>query len=681
MQWSLSLRRHRCVLILGLLWFIGTPGFVHAQFVRYPGVRIGDQVWMAENLNVDRFRNGDPIPEARTDAEWEHAAQNGWPAWCHYANDSANGATYGKLYNWHAVNDPRGLAPEGWHVPTDAEWTRLTNRLGGVQQAVRKLKSRTGWADAADGRSGNGSNLSGFSGRPGGFRSVNDGGFRGMGVCGIWWNATIGYRESYGEVMAGPRMRSLWSRGRPVDREVELMKGTGYSVRCLMDPPLRKKRDAGSHPVHADPRVVDSVPVSHSPVPLPSVVIGDQVWMAENLNLDRFRNGDPIAEARTSIEWQRATENRQPAWCYFYDDNANERRYGRLYNGYAVQDPRGLAPEGWHVPTDAEWEELVITLGGEKKAVSQLKDTQGWKYDKSKRVTGTNSSGFSGRPAGYRHMQGAFSHPGEDAVWWSITEVIPGVAVQRSMHQGDEAISRNGMAMGSGFSIRCLRDRMPDPKSDSAPPASKPANPSAVQTRVSPYPMVKIGGQLWMAENLNVDRFRNGDPIPEARTDAEWKKAHERKQPAWCYGYSDSANGATSGKLYNWYAVSDPRRLAPEGWHVASDDEWTRLTDRLGGEQLAGLKLKSDQGWSDRHGHVPNGSNSSGFTALNGGQRWDHGAFIDEWLEGNGGYWWTSTPAAAGKAWYREMSTTHSNRIKRVEDSHGRGFSVRCVRD
>jgi len=213
-----------------------------------------------------------------------------------------------------------------------------------------------------------------------------------------------------------------------------------------------------------------------------------------------------------------------------------------------------------------------------------------------------------------------------------------------------------------------------DPRPDPVKPG--PVNPSRVS-----FASVAIGSQVWMAENLNVDRFRNGDPIPEARTDAEWKKAHERKQPAWCYGYSDSANGTTSGKLYNWYAVSDPRRLAPEGWHVASDDDWTRLTDRLGGEQLAGLKLKSGQGWSDRHGHLPNGSNSSGFTALNGGQRWDHGAFIDEWLDGHGGYWWTSTPAAKGKAWFREMSTTHSNRIKRVEDSHGRGFSVRCVRD
>lgn len=153
-----------------------------------------------------------------------------------------------------------------------------------------------------------------------------------------------------------------------------------------------------------------------------------------------------------------------------------------------------------------------------------------------------------------------------------------------------------------------------------------------------------------MAENLNVDTFRNGDPIAMASTDEEWEHASQYGTPAWCYYANDSANGPTYGKLHNWYAVSDPRGLARDGWHVASDQEWTRLIDRLGGEQIAGLKMKSDQGWHDLQGHLYNGSNSSGFSARRADQRWDHGAFIDDWLEGLGGYWWTSTPAAHGMA-------------------------------
>jgi hypothetical protein len=112
-----------------------------------------------ENLDVDKFRNGDPIPEAKTDEEWYQATNNKEPVWCYYNNDPANGEKYGKLYNWFAVNDPRGLAPTGYHVPSDAEWTTLTNYLGGESVAGTKMKS-----------------TSGFSCLQGGFRS-NDGTF------------------------------------------------------------------------------------------------------------------------------------------------------------------------------------------------------------------------------------------------------------------------------------------------------------------------------------------------------------------------------------------------------------------------------------------------------------------------------------------------------------------------
>ena len=92
-------------------------------------VTIGTQVWMTKNLDVATFRNGDPIPEAKSNEEWEKAGENKQPAWCYYNNDPANGAKYGKLYNWYAVNDPRGLAPEGWHVPNIDEWDECLNRI------------------------------------------------------------------------------------------------------------------------------------------------------------------------------------------------------------------------------------------------------------------------------------------------------------------------------------------------------------------------------------------------------------------------------------------------------------------------------------------------------------------------------------------------------------------------
>jgi len=103
----------------------------------YKKISIDNQVWMAENLNVGNFRNGDPILQAKTDDEWARAGKEGKAAWCDYENKPENGTKYGKLYNWFAVNDQRGLAPEGWHVPTDAEWRQTTLFLGGEDAAAR----------------------------------------------------------------------------------------------------------------------------------------------------------------------------------------------------------------------------------------------------------------------------------------------------------------------------------------------------------------------------------------------------------------------------------------------------------------------------------------------------------------------------------------------------------------
>ena len=186
-------------------------------------LQIGNQIWMVENLNVDRFRNGDPIPEARSDEEWENAGLNQKPAWCYYKNDPANGTKYGKLYNWYAVNDPRGLAPEGWHIPSGKEWRLLTNFLGGEEAAGHKMKSTGGWNEK-----GNGSNTSGFSGLPGG--GNDEDGFDGIGNYGYWWSSTD-YLSS--------GVRLAWHRILSYDDGLVLRSGSrkhyGFSVRCLRD--------------------------------------------------------------------------------------------------------------------------------------------------------------------------------------------------------------------------------------------------------------------------------------------------------------------------------------------------------------------------------------------------------------------------------------------------------------
>jgi uncharacterized protein (TIGR02145 family) len=160
---------------------------------QYESVRIGNQEWMTRNLDVDRFRNGDLIPHIESDKEWEKAGENGQSAWCYYDNNPENGKKYGKLYNWYAVNDSRGLAPEGYHVPSDEEWTSLVEFLG-KDVAGYKMKSVKGWKNRVDKnkeiQNGNGDNSSGFNGLPGGYR-FNSGSFTNTrSYFAFFWSAT-----------------------------------------------------------------------------------------------------------------------------------------------------------------------------------------------------------------------------------------------------------------------------------------------------------------------------------------------------------------------------------------------------------------------------------------------------------------------------------------------------------
>lgn len=184
-------------------------------------VKINNQVWMTKNLNLDQFRNGDQIPYAETSEEWVIAASEGEPAWCYYNNDPANGEKYGKLYNWYAVNDPRGLAPTGWHIPSDAEWTALLDYLGN-DDVGNKLKSSSEWSN-----NGNGTNESGFSGLPGGSRDANDGDFNLIGQYGGWWANT--------EVTENDAVTRSLDFGVNRVYGFGINKGRGLSVRCLKD--------------------------------------------------------------------------------------------------------------------------------------------------------------------------------------------------------------------------------------------------------------------------------------------------------------------------------------------------------------------------------------------------------------------------------------------------------------
>lgn len=188
------------------------------------------------------------------------------------------------------------------------------------------------------------------------------------------------------------------------------------------------------------------------------------------------------------------------------------------------------------------------------------------------------------------------------------------------------------------------------------------------------YASVKIGGQTWMVKNLDVVKYRNGDPIPMLSDTAAWKST---TTGACCNYNNDTSLVNTYGRIYNWYAVNDSRKLAPEGWHIASFSEWQTLINHLGGIDVAGGKLK-EMGFE--HWVQPNtaATDEVGFTALPGGFRSEtDGAYSSM---GGFGAWWTSSPSSATHAWGIALTSITGKAYSNENTSHF-GAYVRCIKD
>ena len=215
---------------LGILFLICSSFLVRAQTVtdmngnEYKTIKYGLQEWMASNLNVSTFLNGDSIPVAKSNEEWVKAGAEGKPACCYFNNDPENGKKYGKLYNWYAISDKRGLAPKGWMVPINANWMTLVKNLLGVDVAGIKLKNKTGW------KSKNGTNNIGFSALPAGFRDEK-GDFKELLTKGQWWS-----NSEPVEVKKSDLIYSLMLNDFSVQVSyLKMQKQSGLSVRCIKE--------------------------------------------------------------------------------------------------------------------------------------------------------------------------------------------------------------------------------------------------------------------------------------------------------------------------------------------------------------------------------------------------------------------------------------------------------------
>jgi len=190
------------------------------------------------------------------------------------------------------------------------------------------------------------------------------------------------------------------------------------------------------------------------------------------------------------------------------------------------------------------------------------------------------------------------------------------------------------------------------------------------------YTTVTIGTQVWLKQNLKVNHFRNGDSIPNIVNATTW---NNNTTVAACCDFANLPdNSMVYGKLYNFNAVTDNRKIAPLGWHVSTDAEWSTLKSYLGGDDIAGGKLKET---GTLHWSSPNtgATNSSGFTALPGGYREMDGAFDNSSMQRVGIYW-SSTVYNANNAWYLTINYD-APLVGRDNGSKKRAYSIRCVKD
>ena len=185
----------------------------------------------------------------------------------------------------------------------------------------------------------------------------------------------------------------------------------------------------------------------------PTITIGSQVWTSGNLRVDHYRNGDPIPQVTASATWTALTTG---AWCYLDNDPANEYIYGKLYNWYAVNDSRGLAPLGYHVPTNSEWTTLsasISSAGGS----GAMKET-GTTHWNSPNVGATNSSRFTGFGGGFREYDGIFASTKFIGIWWSSTEANSTEARYLYIQNNSTSIAVSAYYKTRGLSIRCIKD-------------------------------------------------------------------------------------------------------------------------------------------------------------------------------------------------------------------------------
>lgn len=497
-------------------------------------INYGTQDWATENAEVVTYRDGTTIPQVTDATEWSNLTTG---AWCYYDNDPTKPRLY-NWYAVAGIHDTdpdtanKEFAPVGWHVPTDAEWTTLENYLiaNGYNydstttgnKIAKAVASSTGWySSPIGGVPGNNQSLnnsSGFNALPEGFRN-NDGLFRDEANDAIFWSSTevdnsnaLGRDLSINDIFLfsntdgkpwGFSMRFVRDASSLGSYKDILLNGTvsaeNNQIKNVADPTEAQDVTTKSYVdnsvsntytqaevdaiISSLQEQIDALKVLGSGTVIdqngnsyPYLTYGDQVWTVRNAEMATYRDGTMIPQETDATQWENLTTG---AWCYFNNDPSKPR----LYNWYAVMgihdtDPntpnKEFAPEGWHVPTDAEWttlEEHLIANGykyddttTENKIAKAMSSTTGWNSTSFTGAVGNdqrfnNSSGFNAFPEGWRnYANGSFYGEGSNAMFWSSTESNADYAWNRELNDVDSNLYRYGYNKHNGFSVRFIKD-------------------------------------------------------------------------------------------------------------------------------------------------------------------------------------------------------------------------------
>ena len=424
----------------------------------YKTVKIGEQVWMAENLNYNAQGGCN-----KENSNWVgncHNRGDGFKSMCHKGQES-NCQKYGRLYRWFTA---KAVCPKGWHLPSDDEWQTLVNFAGGDKVAGKKLKASSGWNDPDNGgKPGNGTDTYGFSALPGGSCGFGEHDCAQIERSGIWWSdITDSDSQTYIRQMSLKEVPDFFTSDDVYKKEGNT--DAYYSVRCVQgDAEEIFKAKAAKAKVESEAYIKANGGTFTDPrdkKTYRTIKINGQVWMSENLNY--------------------AAENSK---CH-NDSTAYCDKYGRLYDG---ETAKKSCPAGWHLPNNAEWERLfnsadgpigLRSFGGKNTAGKFLKAADGWDNQDSRNFgNGTDKFGFSALPnTDGRHESKWWSNTGDnDKASWTIISNRMHEASFNSIDKKSESYSK------IYFSIRCIQDgSAKEPTVQPAPqpqPTPKPADP------------------------------------------------------------------------------------------------------------------------------------------------------------------------------------------------------------